>query len=141
MFALGRDSASITRFCFLLRAECATHRQRDAFHNQKVLNERRCEKLRELSTPVILDQARGVSSSAREGSCVRAHAPPCLGWVVPGARIYIQVAVISGVRRRAGGQANEGWEVDSFKNESWNEGWNEGWPRGAGFLKDSLRIP
>ena len=35
--------ASITRFCFLLRAECATHRQRDAFHNQKVLIERRCD--------------------------------------------------------------------------------------------------
>ena len=35
--------ASITRFCFLLRAECATHRQRDAFHSQKVLNERRCD--------------------------------------------------------------------------------------------------
>ena len=35
--------ASITRFCFLLRAECATHRQRDAFHKQAVLNERRCD--------------------------------------------------------------------------------------------------
>ena len=27
----------------LLRAECATHRQRDAFHKQAVLNERRCD--------------------------------------------------------------------------------------------------
>ena len=34
---------------------------------------------------------------------------------------------------KAGGR-DEGWEADSFKNESWNEGWNEGWPRGAGFL-------
>ena len=68
------------------------------------------------------------------------HATPCLGWGGWTGRIYKQVPVISGSRRRAGGLANEGWEADSFKNESWNEGWNEGWLRGAGFLKNLYDI-